>query len=106
MPPTIFSQDVDEIKSFFKKNKTIILKPIHSYSGNDILLINNFNLKSIKNILKNMVTLCAKNFYLKSRMVIKGFSLLMERFMVQYQEFQKWFFLSNMSKGAIAININ
>ena len=30
---------------FFKKNKHVILKPIHSFSGNDIHLLNKFKLK-------------------------------------------------------------
>ncbi len=52
MPPTIFSQDLKEIKSFIKKNKKVILKPINGYSGNDIVLINSFNLKSIQKYIK------------------------------------------------------
>ena len=36
---------------------------------------------------------------------IKEFLLLMEKFVVQFQEFQKRFFLSNMSKGAKPTNI-
>ncbi|MGA0944121.1 MAG: glutathione synthase, partial [Alphaproteobacteria bacterium] len=52
MPDTIFSQNLDEIRSFFKKNKKVIVKPIHSYSGNDILLMNSFNLKTINNFIK------------------------------------------------------
>ena len=55
MPDTIFSQNLDEIKSFFKKNKKVIVKPIHSYSGNDILLMNSFNLKTINNFIKKAV---------------------------------------------------
>ena len=42
MPNTIFSQNIQEIKKFFKKNKHIILKPIHSFSGNDIYLLKQF----------------------------------------------------------------
>ena len=52
MPPTIFSQNIEEIKLFFKKNRRIILKPIHSFSGNDILLMNNFNFKSVQKYIK------------------------------------------------------
>ena len=33
MPSTIFTQNINEIKKFFKKHKKVILKPIHSYSG-------------------------------------------------------------------------
>ena len=52
MPPTIFSQNLHEIKSFFKKNKKIILKPIHSFSGNDIILMKRLNLKYITNFIR------------------------------------------------------
>ena len=61
MPNTIFTQNIDEIKNFFKKHKKVILKPIHSYSGNDIHLLNSFNLKLIKNLLNNMIISCVKN---------------------------------------------
>ena len=47
MPNTIFTQNISEIKKFFKKHKKVILKPIHSYSGNDIHLLNKFNPKLI-----------------------------------------------------------
>ena len=39
MPNTIFTKDINEVYKFFIKNKKIILKPIHSFSGNDIHLI-------------------------------------------------------------------
>ena len=55
MPDTIFSQNIDEIKKFFKKYKKVIIKPINSYSGNDIYLLNKFNLKFFKNLLKNTI---------------------------------------------------
>ena len=42
MPSTIFSQNIHEIKNFFKKNKYVILKPIHGFSGNDIHLLSRF----------------------------------------------------------------
>ena len=52
MPPTIFSQNIDEIKKFFKKNEKVILKPIHSFGGNDIHLLSKFDLKFIKKFIK------------------------------------------------------
>ncbi len=36
MPETIFTQNIDEIKKFYKKNKKIIIKPVYGYGGNDI----------------------------------------------------------------------
>ena len=52
MPNTIFTQNINEIKKFFKINKKVILKPIHSYSGNDIHLLDKFNLKLINQFIK------------------------------------------------------
>ena len=52
MPNTIFSQNIHEIKKFFKKNKLVILKPIHSFSGNDIHLLKKFKLKFIQRFIK------------------------------------------------------
>ena len=52
MPGTIFTQNIDEIKNFFKMHKKVILKPIHSFSGNDIHLLNKFNLKLVQNFIR------------------------------------------------------
>ena len=52
MPDTLFSQDINEIKNFIKKHKKVIIKPIHSYSGNDIHLLNKFNSKLINKFIK------------------------------------------------------
>ena len=43
MPSTLISEDLGEIKKFFKKNKKVVIKPIESYSGNDVRLLNKFN---------------------------------------------------------------
>ena len=52
MPDTIFSQNIDEIRKFFKKHKKVIVKPINSYSGNNIYLLTNFNLKFFRKFIK------------------------------------------------------
>ena len=52
MPSTIFTQNINEIKKFFKRHKKVILKPIHSYSGNDIQLLDKFNLVLINRFIK------------------------------------------------------
>ena len=39
MPDTLFTQNIEEIKKFFKINQKIIIKPIHSFGGNDINLL-------------------------------------------------------------------
>ena len=53
MPPTIFTQDIEIIFKFFNRFKKIVIKPIHGYGGNNILLIkNHFNKKLIQNFIK------------------------------------------------------
>jgi len=49
MPPTIFTKDLKEIINFLKKNKKIVIKPIHGYAGKEIMLINkNYNINKIR----------------------------------------------------------
>ena len=52
MPNTLFTQNINEIKIFFKNYKKVILKPIHSYSGNDIHLLDKFDLGFIQKFIK------------------------------------------------------
>ena len=53
MPNTIFSQNINDIKQFFLKNKKIVMKPIHGYGGNEIYLIKKkFNRSLIKKFIK------------------------------------------------------
>ena len=52
MPPTIFTQNLDEIKKFIKTHKKNILKPIHGYGGNDIHLLSKLKFKFNQKIYK------------------------------------------------------
>ena len=102
MPNTIFTQTISEIKNFFKVNKEVILKPIHSYSGNDILLLNKFSLKKIKKFInKHQHIMCQK--YLPK--IYKGdkrvFLINGKVVGVISRVPKKGSFLSNLSKGAI-----
>ena len=40
MPATIFTRNIDEIDTFIKKHKKIVIKPIHGYGGKNILFVN------------------------------------------------------------------
>ena len=61
MPSTIFTQNIHEIMAFFKKNKKVILKPIHGYSGNDIHLLTRFISNLVKRFIKkNGHIMCQK----------------------------------------------
>ena len=103
MPSTLISENIDEIKNFFKKHKKVIIKPINGYSGNEVILLKNFNSKII-------------NKYLK-----KHNHVIFQKFLSQISEGDRRVFiingkikgsisrvpkknsiLSNMSKGAIA----
>ena len=106
MPDTIFSQNLDEIRSFFKRNKKVIVKPIHSYSGNDILLMNSFNLKIINNFLKKHDHIMCQKFLPKICKAYKRLFIINCKVVGAISRVpKKGSFLSNMSKGAVPINI-
>jgi glutathione synthase len=106
MPDTIFSQNLDEIKSFFKKNKKVIVKPIHSYSGNDIVLMNSFNLKTINNFIKKHDHIMCQKFLPKISKGDKRVFIINGKVVGAISRVpKKGSFLSNMSKGAVPINI-
>ena len=106
MPHTIFTQNIDEIKKFFKTNKKIILKPIHSYSGNDIYLLNKFNLKFIKKFIKKHNHIMCQKFLPRISKGDKRVFLINGKVCGAISRVpKKGSFLSNMSKGAKPINI-
>ena len=106
MPSTIFTQNIDEIKNFFKKHKKVILKPIHSYSGNDIHLLTSFNLKLIKKFIKKHDHIMCQKFIPKISEGDKRVFLINGKVCGAISRVpKKGSFLSNMSKGAKPINI-
>ena len=106
MPNTIFTQNIDEIKNFFKKHKKVILKPIHSYSGNDIHLLTSFNLKLIKKFIKQHDHIMCQKFIPKISEGDKRVFLINGKVCGAISRVpKKGSYLSNMSKGAKPINI-
>ena len=106
MPSTIFTQNIDEIKRFFKAHKKVILKPIHSYSGNDIHLLNKFNSKLINQFIKKHAHIMCQKFLPKISKGDKRVFLINGRVCGAISRVpKKGSFLSNMSKGAKPINI-
>ena len=106
MPETIFSQNLDEIKSFFKRNKKVIVKPIHSYSGNDILLMNSYNSKTINKFIKKHDHIMCQKFLPKISKGDKRVFIINGKVVGAISRVpKKGSFLSNMSKGAVPINI-
>ena len=101
MPPTIFTQNLIEIKNFLKVYKKIIIKPIHSFGGNDIYLISRFNINLIKKLIKKHGHIMCQKYLSK---IIKGDKrvfLINGKICGAISRIpKKGSFLSNMSKGA------
>jgi glutathione synthase len=107
MPDTLFSQDLNEIKNFIKKNKKVIIKPIHSYSGNDIHLLNKFNSKLINKFIKKHDHIMCQKFLPKINKGDKRVFIINGKVCGAISRVpKKGSYLSNMSKGAKPININ
>ena len=107
MPNTIFTQNIQEIKNFFKKNKYVILKPIHSFSGNDIHLLNKFKLNLIKKFIKKHDYIMCQKYLPNISKGDKRVFLINGKICGAISRVpKKGSYLSNMSKGASAKNIN
>ena len=106
MPNTIFTQNFEEIKKFLKINKKVILKPIHSYSGNNIHLLSKFNLKFIQRFIKQHDHIMCQKYLPKISRGDKRVFLINGKVCGAISRVpKKGSFLSNMSKGAKPINI-
>ncbi len=106
MPATIFSQNMDEIKKFFKKNKKVILKPIHSFSGNDIHLLTKFNPKLVNKFIKKHDHIMCQKFLPKISNGDKRVFIVNGKVCGAISRVpKKGSILSNMSKGAKPTNI-
>ncbi len=103
MPPTLISENLSEIKSFFKKHKAVVAKPINGFSGNNVILMKTFNSSKIKKLIKINNHLFFQKFLPgvskgdKRVFIIKG-----EIAGVISRVPKKGSILSNMSKGAKA----
>ncbi len=105
MPITIFTQNMTKIKTFFKKNNEVILKPFHGFSGNDIHLLKKFNFKFIKKFInKHGYIICQKYLPKISRGDKRVFIINGKVMGAISRVPKKGSFLSNMSKGAKPIN--
>ena len=103
MPPTLISENLMEIKSFFKRHKAIVTKPINGFSGNNVILFKSFKDSKIKKLLKIHNHLFFQKFLPgvskgdKRVFIIKG-KIIGAISRVP----KKGSILSNMSKGALA----
>jgi len=106
MPNTIFTKDYTEIVKFFKKNEKIVIKPIHSFGGNDIYFIEkNINKKLVLKILKKHGHIMCQKFLPMIKNGDKRVFLFNGKISGAISRVPRsGSFLSNMSKGAKAIS--
>ena len=102
MPKTIFTKDLKEIKIFYKKNKKIIIKPIHGYGGNDIHLLEGpFKNRFVINYIKKHGHIMCQKFLPNIKYGDKRVFLINGKISGAISRIpKKGSFLSNMSKGA------
>ena len=101
MPPTIFTQNISEIKNFFKRYKRVIIKPIHSFGGNDIYLLDKFKFDLIKKFIKKYDHIMCQKFLPDIRKGDKRVFIINGKLRGAISRIpKKNSFLSNMSKGA------
>ncbi len=106
MPDTIFSQNIDQIRKFFKKHKKVIVKPINSYSGNNIHLLTKFNLKFFQKFIKKHDHIMCQKYLPKIKEGDKRVFLINGKVCGAISRIpKKGSFLSNLSKGAKPINV-
>ena len=103
MPSTLISENIDEIKSFFKKHKKVIIKPINGYSGNEVILLKSFNNKIISKYLKKHNHVIFQKFLSKISEGDRRVFIINGKIKGSISRVPKQnSILSNMSKGAVA----
>ena len=103
MPPTLISENLKEIRNFFKKHKAIVAKPINGFSGNNVILFKSFNTTKIKKLLKTHNHLFFQKFLPRVSEGDKRVFIIKGKIVGAISRIPKrGSFLSNMSKGAQA----
>jgi glutathione synthase len=103
MPPTLITENFKEIKKFFKKHNKIIIKPINSYSGNEVILLRKFNKKIISKYIKKYNHIIFQKYLPKILNGDKRVFIINNKIKGCITRVpKKGSILSNMSKGANA----
>ena len=103
MPSTLISENIEEIKNFFKKNKKVIVKPINGYSGNEVILLKSFNSKIINKYLRKHDHVIFQKFLPQISKGDKRVFIINGKIKGSISRIPKQnSILSNMSKGAFA----
>ena len=103
MPPTLVSENLDEIKNFFKKYKSVVVKPINGFGGNNVILLKSFAANKIQKLLKIHNHLFFQKFLPGVSKGDKRVFLIKGKIVGAISRLpKKGSILSNMSKGAKA----
>ena len=103
MPPTLISENQKEIKKFFKKQKSVVVKPIDGFSGNNVILLKSFNASKIRKLLKKNNHLFFQKFLPEVSSGDKRVFIIKGKIVGAISRVpKKGSILSNMSKGAHA----
>src|SRR5210317_186639 len=104
MPSTLISEDLLEIKKFFKRNKEVVMKPVNGHSGNEVVYLKNFNKNLIKRFIKKHNHIIFQKFLSKVSEGDKRVFIINGKIKGLISRVpKKGSILSNMSKGAHAI---
>ena len=103
MPPTLISENLNEIKGFLKKHKAVVAKPINGFSGNNVILFKSLKASKINKLLKMHNHLFFQKFLPGVSKGDKRVFIIKGKIVGAISRVpKKGSILSNMSKGAHA----
>ena len=103
MPPTLISENLNEIRNFFKRYKAVVAKPINGFSGNNVILMKTFNSSKIRKLIKTNNHLFFQKFLPGVSKGDKRVFIIKGKIVGAISRVpKKGSILSNMSKGAKA----
>ena len=108
MPDTIFTKNVREIYTFLKKNKKIVIKPIHGYAGKNILFIDRkLNVKILNKYIKKFDHVMVQKYLSKVKEGDKRVFIINGKVKGAIRRLpKKNSILSNISQGGTALKTN
>ena len=105
MPETIFTKNIKQISSFLRKNKKIVIKPIHGYAGKNIIYINKtLNQGILKKYIKKFDHVMVQKYLNKVQEGDKRVFIINGKVKGAIRRLpRKGSILSNISQGGIAL---
>ena len=108
MPDTIFTKNVKQINTFLKKNKKIVIKPIHGYAGKNILFIDRkLDIKILNKYIKKFDHVMVQKYLSKVKEGDKRVFIINGKVKGAIRRLpKKNSILSNISQGGTALKTN